>query len=83
MVALSYCEANNLDITPEAETGRGPVDFKFSNALDGRILVEIRLSKNGQLVTGYTKQLDIYNAAEKSFDSRYLVIDVGSMGKKM
>lgn len=83
MVALSYCEANNLDITPEAETGRGPVDFKFSNALDGPILVEIKLSKNGQLVTGYTKQLDIYNAAEKSFDSRYLVIDVGSMGKKM
>lgn len=83
MVALSYCEANNLDITPEAETGRGPVDFKFSNALDGRILVEIKLSKNSQLVTGYTKQLDIYNTAERSFDSRYLVIDVGSMGKKM
>lgn len=83
MVALSYCEANNLDITPEAETGRGPVDFKFSSSLNGRILIEIKLSKNGQLVTGYTKQLDIYNAAERSFDSRYLVIDVGLIGKKM
>ena len=55
MVALSYCEANNLDITPEAETGRGPVDFKFSNALDGRILVELKLSRNSQYLSGYTK----------------------------
>jgi hypothetical protein len=83
MVSLSYCEANNLDITPEAETGRGPVDFKFSDSLNGRILVEIKLSRNGQLVSGYTKQLAIYNSAERSFDSRYIVINVGAMGKKM
>jgi hypothetical protein len=83
IAALSYCEANDLDITPEAETGRGPVDFKFATGLEGRILVEIKLSKNGQLVSGYTKQLAIYNEAERSFDSRYVIINVGAMGNKL
>ncbi len=83
IAALSYCEANGLNITPEAETGRGPVDFKFAAGIDGRILVEIKLSKNGQLVNGFTKQLQIYNDAEKAFASRYLIIDVGGMGDKL
>lgn len=81
MAALSYCEANKLDITPEAETGRGPVDFKFSSGIDARILVEIKLSPN-QIVSGFKRQLMIYNAAEKSFASWYIVINVGVLGKK-
>ena len=83
ITALSYCQANNLDITPEAETGRGPVDFKFSQGILGRILVEIKLSKNGKLLQGYNKQLEIYNAAENSFASRYVIIDVGGLGTKL
>jgi hypothetical protein len=83
IAALSYCEANNIDITPEAETGRGPVDFKFSAGIHGRILVEIKLSRSGQLVKGFTKQLDLYNTAEKAIASRYLIIDVGGMGDKL
>ncbi|RYF47340.1 MAG: hypothetical protein EOO38_12370 [Cytophagaceae bacterium] len=82
-VAFSYCEANNLDITPEAESGRGPVDFKFSDGINDRILVEIKLSKNGQVVSKYTKQLKIYESAEKPADSIYLIIDVGGMGQKL
>ena len=83
ITALSYCEANGLDITPEAETGRGPVDFKFAAGIEGRILIEIKLSRNGKLVEGFTKQLKLYNEAEKSFASRYLIIDIGSMGNKL
>ena len=30
-VAHAYCKANNLDLTPEADTGNGPVDFKMSS----------------------------------------------------
>jgi hypothetical protein len=81
IAALSYCKANNLDITPEAETGRGPVDFKFSTGIDARILVEIKLSPN-QIVSGFKKQLQIYNTAEQAFASWYIVIDVGGLGKK-
>lgn len=83
VVAQSYCQANGLDVTPEAETGRGPVDFKFSNGISSRVLVEIKLSTNTKLIQGYKKQLPIYNKAERPFSSFYIVLDVGSLGDKL
>jgi hypothetical protein len=81
-VAYSYCKANNLDLTPEAETGNGPVDFKVSLGFTGRVVLEIKLSKNGKLVSGYTRQLQTYKAAEETLKGYYVVIDVGQMGEK-
>ncbi len=81
-VAHAYCKANNLDLTPEADTGNGPVDFKVSNGYNGRVLVEIKLSRNSKLVAGYTRQLETYKKAEETVKGYYLVIDVGLMGKK-
>ena len=81
VIAYSYCKANNLDVTPEADTGNGPVDFKFSFGFNTRIVVEIKLSTN-DLVHGYTKQLEIYKKAEDTKVGVYLVIDVGSLGQK-
>ena len=82
VVAYNYCKANNLDITPEAETGRGPVDFKFASGFTGRVLVEIKLSTNKQIVHGYTRQLEAYKSGEETVMAYYVVIDVGGMGKK-
>lgn len=82
VVADSYCKANNLDITPEADSGRGPVDFKFSSGYNCRILVEIKLSTNSKLVSGFKKQLEAYKEAEETTLGYYVVIDVGSMGSK-
>lgn len=76
-VAYSYCKANNLDITPEAETGTGPVDFKVTSGFDGRVLVEIKLSTNKKMVAGYTRQLEAYKKAEETTQGYYVVIDVG------
>ncbi|MTZ14578.1 hypothetical protein GNE00_12540 [Pseudomonas sp. JL972] len=81
-IAYSYCKANNLDITPEADSGNGPVDFKFSKGFDVRIVVEIKLSTNTSLVRGYTSQLEIYKKAEDTVEGVYLVIDVGQLGNK-
>lgn len=81
-VAHSYCKANNLDITPEADTGNGPVDFKFSKGFNGRALVEIKLSTNTKLVKGYTRQLETYKTAEETTKGFYLVLDVGQLGRK-
>ncbi len=81
-VAFAYCKANNLDITPEAETGNGPVDFKVVNGFTGRVLVEIKLSTNRKLVKGYTRQMEAYKTAEQTVDGYYVVIDVGHMGEK-
>ncbi len=81
-VADSYCKANNIDITPEADSGSGPVDFKFSTSYQNRLLVEIKLSTNSKLITGYETQLEAYKLAEGSMRAIYLVIDVGKMGGK-
>lgn len=81
-VAYAYCKANKLDITPEAETGNGPVDFKISSGFNGRVVVEIKLSKNPKLIAGYTKQLATYKKAEQTQSGYYVVVDVGGMGNK-
>ena len=81
-VAHAYCKANNLDLTPEADTGNGPVDFKVSKSFRDRVLVEIKLSRNKKLVEGYTRQLEAYKTAEETLKGYYVVIDVGEMGTK-
>lgn len=80
-VAYSYCKANNLDVTPEADAGNGPVDFKFSSGFDVKVLVEIKLSTNS-LLHGYEKQLEIYKNADDTKHGIYLIIDVGNIGQK-
>lgn len=82
-IAYAYCEANNLDITPEAYAGRGPVDFKFSKGFKQRILIEVKLSTNTRLFHGYEKQLALYDAAENPIRSYFLIMDVGKLGRKL
>jgi hypothetical protein len=81
-VAHAYCKANDLDLTPEADTSNGPVDFKVSAGFTGRVLVEIKLSTNGKLVRGYSRQLETYKTAEETVKGYYIVLDVGQMGEK-
>lgn len=81
-VAYSYCKANNIDLTPEADSGNGPVDFKLSQGFDSKLVVEIKLSTNGSLVHGYEKQLEIYKKADDTDLGVFLIIDVGGLGKK-
>lgn len=81
-VAYSYCKANNIDLTPEADSGNGPVDFKLSHGDASKVLVEIKLSTNGEVVHGYEKQLEIYKKADDTDRAIYLLIDVGHMGRK-
>ena len=83
VIAHAFCKANNLDLTPEADTGNGPVDFKVSTGFRGRVLVEIKLSTNGKLVSGYTRQLEAYSTAEEAAAAYYLIVDVGGMGEKL
>jgi hypothetical protein len=81
-VAYGYCKANDVDITPEADSGNGPVDFKVSTGFSARALVEIKLSSNSKVLAGYRNQLDTYRRAEETEAATYLVIDVGGMGRK-
>jgi hypothetical protein len=82
-IADAYCRANNVDITPEAGAGGGPVDFKFSSAYDTRVLVEVKMSDNPQLLHGYSKQLETYKTGQRTSEAIYLVVDVGSGTKQL
>lgn len=76
-VACAYCEANDLDISPESDAGAGPVDFKFSGGAKSKVLVELKRDTNSKLVPAYRTQLDAYRSAESANRAHYLVLDQG------
>ena len=75
-IADTYCEANNLDVSREPNAGNGPVDFKVSKGYKGRVLVEIKLSSNKNLIKGFEKQLPSYQESERTDRCFYLVLRV-------
>lgn len=81
-VAHSYCKANDLDISPEADSGNGPVDFKVSQGFEQKVLVEVKLSSNGKLLHGYEKQLEIYKNGDDTDRAFFVIVDIGHLGEK-
>lgn len=76
-IASAHCKHNGLDLSPETNSGRGPVDFKFSFGGKAKTLVEMKLSQSSQLLHGFDRQVAAYEAAEQTEHSIYLVIDTG------
>jgi len=81
-IADCFCIANNIDISPEANMGGGPIDFKYSKGYQSRVLVEIKRS-SGTVRHGYEKQLEFYKAAARTFHGIFVVIDFGDIGEKL
>lgn len=81
-IADCFCRANDIDVSPEANMGGGPVDFKFSRGYDARVLVEIKRS-GGAVRHGYEKQLEIYKDAARTSYGIYVVMDFGDLGEKL
>lgn len=81
-VASAYCSANNLDLSPEADAGCGPVDFKVSQGAESKIIVELKKSSNNKLVDAFDSQVGAYVGAERPYASHYVVIDVGRFTTK-
>lgn len=77
-VAMAYCQANDIDISPEVNSGNGPVDFKFSHGYSSRVLVELKLSKNPQLMHCLDTQIPTYMTQEHTDKAIYLLINVGN-----
>lgn len=71
---------NNLDISCEADEGRGPVDIKMSLGKD-KTLAEVKLSSNNQYLHGYQEQVMEYGSAERTRSLIYVFIDVGNPGR--
>ncbi|MDI4659213.1 hypothetical protein [Xanthobacter autotrophicus] len=81
-IADSFCKANDLDISPEANIGGGPIDFKFSVGYSARVLVEMKRS-GGTVVHGYEKQLEFYKNASRSEYGVFVVMNFGDLGGKL
>ena len=75
---MAYCQANNIDISPEVNSGNGPVDFKFSHGYRNKVLVELKLSRNTQLQHCIDRQIPIYMKQEDTSKAIYLLINVGN-----
>ena len=82
-IAHAYCEANDLGVSPESDGGRGPVDFKFNVGYKLNVIVELKLSKNKALKSGYSKQAPTYARSEKAKRAIYLVVDNGASTKTL
>jgi hypothetical protein len=83
LVAYNYCKANDIDINPEMDTGIGNVDFKFSKGFSKKVIIEIKLSTNYNIINGFSTQLNLYKKSEETLSGYYIIIDVGHMGKKL
>jgi hypothetical protein len=81
-LADCFCKANNVDVSPEANMGGGPVDFKFSDGYRARVLVEMKRS-SGTVKHGYEKQLEIYKDASRTNYGIFIVMDFGDLGAKL
>lgn len=84
-IALTYCRdgSPDLDIAPETNSGPGPVDFKFSHGSKAKVTVEMKKSQHGRLLHGYETQLALYNKAERTNESIFLIIRTGEHKAKL
>lgn len=73
-IVRHYCLANNIEVSPEVNIGRGPVDFKLSRGASMTALIEMKLAKNTKFWHGIEKQLPKYLQAEDVKVGHFLVI---------
>lgn len=81
-LADCFCSANDVDVSPEANMGGGPIDFKFSKGYEARVLVEMKRS-SGTVVHGYERQLEIYKDASRTQYGVFVVMNYGDLGNKL
>jgi len=68
------CRTAGVDITREANAGRGPVDFKFSGGWTRRALIEVKLLSSSKLRQGAAAQLPQYLVSEQVTCAYYVCV---------
>lgn len=82
-VAQIFCLANDIDVSPETNSGNGSVDFKFSKGFYNKINVEIKYSNHPNLKHGLEEQLKRYDESEIAQDSFFLILKVANNDRKI
>ena len=80
VISEEYLKAKgaDIDISPEADTGVGKLDFKFSQGSNSRVIIETKLSNNTNLLHGYVTQLPDYMKSQHGAYGIYVVVLVDS-----
>ncbi|MFF9119068.1 hypothetical protein ACF09Y_26350 [Streptomyces massasporeus] len=68
------CEQADVDISREANVGRGPVDFKFAAGWKRRALIEVKLLSSRKLQQGAEAQLPQYLQSEQIRSAYYVCV---------
>jgi hypothetical protein len=63
-----------FDINREVNNGRGPVDFKASFGAGDKSLIEFKLGSNTALRRNLEKQVEIYEAANRTRTSVKVIV---------
>lgn len=66
--------ATKYDVSPESNSGRGPVDFKVSFGANDKTLVEFKLASNTKLAQNLQKQVEIYKKAHDTDKSIKVIL---------
>ncbi len=69
-----HCKVNNIDFSREVNQGRGPVDFKFSNGYQERVLIEVKRASSSKVKQGLLSQLPQYLESENIQVGFYVII---------
>ena len=85
IIAETYLKAKgfDIDLSPEADTGLGKLDFKFSQGAKSRVVVETKLTTNQDLLHGYITQLPDYMKAQEAAHGLYVAVYVDSNKNKL
>jgi hypothetical protein len=67
-------QPSRFDINREPNNGRGPVDFKLSAGALDKTLIEFKLAKSSSLKRNLMKQVEVYEAANRTDQSVKVVI---------
>lgn len=67
------CKIYDLDISCEADSGRGRIDFKISKGGEYRCLIEFKLDKNGGFESNFNFQLSTYLNSEDVYMGIFLL----------
>lgn len=70
-----YASIFDFVVSREPNAGSGAVDFSLATGYKNKVVVEIKLS-TGKVVSGYEKQLPIYQSSENASKAIYIVIRV-------
>jgi hypothetical protein len=81
-IAEPLCAERDIDVAPESDKRRGPVDFKLSRGSEN-VTVEMKLTSNSSLAKGFKIQLPIYAKAEESKHSFLVVVKTTEVSKQL